>query len=53
LLLRQPHLGIALGVDAIPVKAGRSVRFCTLAELVTSLAKNERDGSLRERLRFV
>src|SRR5262249_39760039 len=35
------------------VKAGRSVYFCTLAELITSLAKAEREGSLRERLRFL
>jgi hypothetical protein len=45
------HLAIALGVEA--VKAGRGVYFCTLAELITSLAKAEREGSLRERLRFL
>jgi DNA replication protein DnaC len=32
---------------------GRGVYFCTLAELITSLAKAEREGSLRERLRFL
>jgi DNA replication protein DnaC len=47
----KTHLAIALGVEA--VKAGRSVYFCTLAELITSLAKAEREGSLRERLRFL
>ncbi len=47
----KTHLAIALGVEA--VKAGRSVYFCTLAELVDSLAKAEREGTLRERLRFL
>jgi DNA replication protein DnaC len=47
----KTHLAISLGVEA--VKAGRSVYFCTLAELITSLAKAEREGSLRERLRFL
>jgi DNA replication protein DnaC len=47
----KTHLAIALGVEA--VKAGRSVYFCTLAELITSLAKAEREGSLRVRLRFL
>ena len=45
------HLAIALGVEA--VKARRGVYYCTLAELITSLAKAEREGSLRERLRFL
>jgi DNA replication protein DnaC len=47
----KTHLAIALGVEA--VKAGRSVYFCTLAELIGSLAKAEREGTLRERLRFL
>jgi DNA replication protein DnaC len=47
----KTHLAIALGVEA--VKAGRSVYFGTLAELITSLSKAEREGSLRERLRFL
>jgi DNA replication protein DnaC len=47
----KTHLAIALGVEA--VKAGRGVYFCTLAELITSLAKAEREGTLRERLRFL
>ena len=46
----KTHLAIALGVAA--VKAGRGVYFCTLAEPIASLAKAEREGSLRERLRF-
>jgi len=47
----KTHLAIALGVEA--VKAGRSVYFCTLAELIASLAKAEQEGTLRERLRFL
>lgn len=47
----KTHLAIALGVEA--VKAGRGVYFCTLAELIASLAKAEREGTLRERLRFL
>ena len=50
--LRQPgcgktHLAIALGVEA--VKAGKTVYFTTLAELIITLAKAEREGNLRER----
>ena len=45
----KSHLAVALGVEAI--RAGRSVYFMTLADLVTALARAERDGSLRERLR--
>src|SRR5512143_3663551 len=47
----KTHLALALGVEA--VKAGRSVYFATLADLIDSLAKAEREGSLRERLRFL
>ena len=46
----KSHLAVALGVEA--VKAGRSVYFVTLADLVASLAKAEREGTLRERIRF-
>ena len=46
----KSHLAIALGVEA--VKAGKSVYFCALAELIASLAQAEREGRLRERLRF-
>jgi len=46
---------VALGVEAIKVaiKAGRSVYFASLADIIASLAKAEREGSLRERLRFL
>jgi DNA replication protein DnaC len=47
----KTHLALALGVEA--VKAGRSVYFATLADVVNSLAKAEREGTLRERLRFL
>jgi DNA replication protein DnaC len=46
----KSHLSLALGVEA--VKAGRSVYFLTLADLVGALAKAEREGTLRERIRF-
>jgi DNA replication protein DnaC len=47
----KSHLALALGVEA--VRAGRSVYFVTLADLIASLAKAEREGSLRERIRFL
>ena len=46
----KSHLSLALGVEA--VKAGRSVYFSTLADLVGALAKAEREGTLREKIRF-
>lgn len=46
----KSHLAVALGVEAI--KAGRSVYFATLAEIVGALAKAEREGRLRERIRW-
>lgn len=46
----KSHLAIALGVEA--VKAGRSVYFCTLADLLGQLARSEREGRLQERIRF-
>ena len=46
----KTHIGLALGVEA--VKSGRSVYFATLADIVSSLAKAERED-LRERLRFL
>jgi DNA replication protein DnaC len=46
----KSHLAIALGVEA--VKAGRSVYFCTLADLLAQLSRAEREGRLSERLRF-
>jgi DNA replication protein DnaC len=47
----KSHLATALAVEA--VKAGRSVYFSTLAEIIASLAKAEREGQLRERIRFL
>ena len=46
----KSHLAIALGVEA--VKAGRSVYFTTLADLLGQLARAEREGRLGDRLRF-
>jgi DNA replication protein DnaC len=46
----KSHLSVALGVEA--VKAGRSVYFVTLADLVGALAKAEREGALRAKIRF-
>jgi DNA replication protein DnaC len=47
----KSHLAVALGVEA--VKAGKSVYFATLAEIITSLAKAEREGQLPQRIRFL
>ena len=47
----KSHLAIALGVEA--VKAGKSVYFATLAEIIDSLAKAEREGKLDQRIRFI
>jgi DNA replication protein DnaC len=47
----KSHLSVALGVEAI--KAARSVYFTTLADLVGVLTKAEREGSLREKIRFL
>ena len=46
----KSHLAIALGVEA--VRAGRSVYFATLADIIAALARAEREGTLRERIRF-
>ena len=46
----KSHLAIALGVET--VKAGRSVYFCTLADLLGQLARAEREGRLQDRIRF-
>jgi DNA replication protein DnaC len=46
----KSHLATALGVEA--VKAGRSVYFCTLADLIGLLGRAEREGHLAERIRF-
>jgi DNA replication protein DnaC len=47
----KSHLATALGVEA--VKAGRSVYFASLADIVSVLTKAEREGQLRERIRFL
>jgi DNA replication protein DnaC len=47
----KSHLATALGVEA--VKAGHSVYFASLADIVSVLAKAEREGQLRERIRFL
>jgi len=46
----KSHLATAIGVAA--VKAGRSVYRNTLAELIESLSKAEREGRLVEKIRF-
>jgi DNA replication protein DnaC len=46
----KSHLAVAIGVEAI--KNGRSVYFTTLADIVGALAKAEREGQLRERIRW-
>jgi len=47
----KSHLAVALGVEA--VRAGRSVYFSPLADILDSLAKAEREGRLRERIRYL
>jgi DNA replication protein DnaC len=47
----KSHLCIALGIEA--VRAGKSVYFGTLAEIVASMAKAEREGNLTQRVRFL
>jgi len=47
----KSHLAVALGVEA--VKAGHSVHFSTLADLIASLTRAEREQALRERVRYL
>ena len=47
----KTHLATALGVEA--VKAGKSVYFGNLAEIIASLEKAEREGSLQTRIKFL
>jgi len=47
----KSHLAIALGVEA--VRAAKSVYFASLAEIVRSMAKAEREGTLAQRVRFL
>ena len=47
----KSHLATALGFEA--VKAGKSLYFATLAEIIASLLKAQREGELSARLRFL
>jgi DNA replication protein DnaC len=47
----KSHLAMALGVEA--VKAGHSVHFSTLADLIAALTRAEREQGLRERVRYL
>lgn len=47
----KSHLAVALGVEA--VRSGKSVFFATLAEIISSMQKAQREGRLRERIRFL
>ncbi|MDN7560769.1 IS21-like element ISBcen28 family helper ATPase IstB [Burkholderia orbicola] len=47
----KSHLSIALRVEA--VRAGKSVYFGSLAEIVNSMTKAEREGNLAQRVRFL
>ena len=47
----KSHLATALAVEA--VKAGKSVAFSTLADIIAALVKAEREGQLKERIRFL
>lgn len=47
----KSHLATALAVEA--VRASKSVYFIPLADLVAALAKAEREGTLREKIRFL
>lgn len=45
----KTHLAIALGVTAVKVK--KSAYFTSLSDLIESLSKAEREGTLTQRLR--
>ena len=47
----ESYLAAALGVEA--VRAGHSVYFSPLADIIDLLAKVDREGRLRERIRFL
>jgi DNA replication protein DnaC len=47
----KSHLATAIAVEA--VRAGKLVYFIPLADLIAQLAKAEREGTLRERIRFL
>ncbi len=46
----KSHLALALGMEAI--KAGKSVYFTTLTDLIATLTKAEREGNLVTRVRY-
>lgn len=46
----KSHLALALGMEAI--KAGKSVYFTTLTDLITTLTKAERESNLVTRIRY-
>ena len=47
----KSHLAVALGVEAI--RAGRSVYFGSMADIIDSLAKADYQDCLRERVRYL
>jgi DNA replication protein DnaC len=47
----KSHIATALAVEA--VRAGKAVYFIPLADLIAQLAKAEREGTLREKIRFL
>lgn len=47
----KTHLALALGYEAI--KAGKSVYVATLAEIIASLLKAEREGTLVRRIKYL
>lgn len=47
----KTHLALALGYEAI--KSGKSVYVATLAEIITSLLKADREGTLAHRIKFL
>lgn len=47
----KSHIAAALAVEA--VKSDKSVYFIPLADLIAALAKAEREGTLREKIRFL
>jgi DNA replication protein DnaC len=47
----KSHIATALAVEA--VISGKSVYFIPLADLIAALAKAEREGRLREKIRFL
>jgi len=46
----KSHLALALGMEAI--KAGKTVYYTSLTDLITTLAKAEREGNLATRVRY-